>query len=161
MKPTKRWKNWLYLLQNVKNKDYMKKNIVFIVAMTILFSCETPIIEKVDTKHPSNTPKRVLYYQEIDGKEVLIEEKQYYDNQQFKMGGKFLNEKREGKWEAYFEDGQVQSIGEFKDGKRTGEAKVYFPNGQLRYEGQYEKDKEIGHWKFYNEQGKLVTEKDF
>jgi len=139
----------------------MKKILFFITLSAILFSCENPIIEKVESKHPNNNPKKINYYQEIDGKEILVEEKHLFDDGKYKMGGKFLNEKREGEWKAYFGNGQLQSEGTYKEGKRFGIAKIYFPNGKLRYEGQYENDKEVGHWKFYNESSKLVDEKDF
>lgn len=137
------------------------KNILYLFSFILLMGCERPVIEKIEKKHPNGKPQLVSYYQEIDGKEVLVEEKHYHDNGELKMGGKFLNGKREGEWRAYFNNNQLQSLGTFKNGKRIGEAKVYYPNGQLRYEGQYENDKEVGHWKFYNEQGKLVKEEDF
>jgi antitoxin component YwqK of YwqJK toxin-antitoxin module len=139
----------------------MIRRIFFLIIVFTLFSCEPPIVEKVIETHPDNAPKLVEYFQEIDGKEVLVEQKEFHPNGQFKMGGQFLNGKRTGNWEAYFEDGKTQSIGEFIDGERTGIVKVYFPTGKLYYEGQYENGKEAGHWKFYNEAGKLVNEKDF
>jgi antitoxin component YwqK of YwqJK toxin-antitoxin module len=139
----------------------MRVLLIIITLSALLFGCESPIIEKVDSKHPNGEKKKVSFYQEIESKEVLVEEKYYHDNGKFKMGGKFKDELREGEWNAYFENEQLQSEGFFKAGKRFGIAKVYFPNGKLRYEGQYENDKEVGHWKFYNESGKLVDEKDF
>jgi len=124
-------------------------------------ACESPIIEKIETKHPNGEKDKVSFYQEIEGKEMLMEEKHFHDNGVLKMEGKFLNGKREGVWKAFFNNEQLQSLGTFKDGLRIGEAKIYYPNGQLRYEGQYESDKQTGHWKFYNEEGKLVKEEDF
>lgn len=139
----------------------MVQRILFLIFTLALFSCETPIQEKIEETHPDNTPKKVSYYQEIDGKEQLVKQKEFHLNGQLKMSGKLKDGKRDGKWMAYFEDGKPQSEGFFSDGKRAGMAKVYFPNGQLRYEGKYEANKEIGHWKFYNEKGELVKEKDF
>lgn len=124
-------------------------------------ACESPIIEKVEETYPDNSKKRVTYVQEQDGKEVLVEEKHFHQNGKLKMGGKFLNGKREGEWKAFFENEQIQSLGTFKDGLRTGDAKIYYANGNIRYEGFYEKDKEVGHWKFYTEAGKLTKEEDF
>lgn len=139
----------------------MRTVFIMILLSVLFFACDAPIIEKVDSKYPNNEPKKITYYQEIDGKEVLVEEKNLFDNGKFKMGGKFKDGLREGEWKAYFENEQLQSEGVFKGGKRYGIAKVYYPNGKLRYEGQYENDKEVGHWKFYNEGGKLVKEQDF
>lgn len=135
--------------------------IIYLLIVVFLIACESPVIEKIEETYPDNNPKKISYYQELDGEEVKIEERYFHQDGKIKMEGKFLNGKREGEWKAYFNNEQIQSIGAFKDGKRTGEAKVYFPNGKLRYEGQYQSDKEIGDWKFYNEQGKLVKEEDF
>ena len=139
----------------------MRTVFIIILLNVLLVACDAPIIEKVDSKYPNNEPKKITYYQEIDGKEVLVEEKHLFDNGKFKMGGKFKDGLRDGEWKAYFENEQLQSEGFFKEGKRYGIAKVYYPNGKLRYEGQYENDKEVGHWKFYNESGTLVSEKDY
>ena len=139
----------------------MVQRSLFIVVLLFLFSCGNTIHEKIEETHPDNTPKLISYYQEIYGREVLVEQKSTYPNGNIKIQGKFKNERREGEWIAYFEDGKVQSKGVYVKGKRTGIAKVYFPNGQLYYEGQYENNQRVGHWKFYNEQGELVTEKDY
>ncbi len=135
--------------------------VIYTLMVMFLIACEAPVIEKVEETYPDNQPKKVSFFQEIDGKEVKVEEKYYHQDGTLKMNGKLLNGKREGEWKAFFNNEQLQSIGAFKNGKRTGEAKVYFPNGNLRYEGQYEEDMEVGHWKFYNQQGKLTSEKDF
>lgn len=137
------------------------KNILILFIGIALFACQTPIIEKTTIKYPNGEKKKIEFFQEIEGKEVLVEEKHFHDNGKFKMGGGFKNGLRDGEWKAFFKNGQLQSEGIFKEGKRFGIAKVYFSNGQLMYEGQYENDKEIGHWKFYNEKGKLVNEKSY
>lgn len=137
------------------------KYIFYVTFCFSLLACSSPVIEKIETKHPNGEKDKVSFYQEIDGTEMLVEEKHFHDNGVFKMGGKFLNGKREGEWTAYYNNEQIQSSGMFKNGLRYGAAKIYYPDGQLRYEGQYENDKEEGHWKFYNEQGKLVKEEDF
>ena len=137
------------------------KHIIFLPILLFLIACEAPIVEKMESTYPDNAPKKISYFQEIDGKEERVEEKYFHQDGKLKMIGKFLNGKREGEWKAFFNNDQLQSVGAFKEGQRTGGAKVYFPNGQLRYEGQYEGNKEVGHWKFYNEQGKLQEEKDF
>lgn len=126
-----------------------------------IFSCKNTVVEKVESTYPNGEKKKVSYYQKNGDEELVVEEKLYHENGEFKMGGKFKDGKRDGVWKAFFDNGQLQSEGAFKDGKRDGIAKVYFPNGQLMYEGQYKDDKQVGHWKFYNEQGKLANEKDF
>jgi antitoxin component YwqK of YwqJK toxin-antitoxin module len=135
--------------------------VVYLLIVIILFSCENPVIEKIEETYPDNTLKKVSYFQEEDGKGVKVEEKYFHPNGKLKMTGKFLNGKREGEWKAYFNNDQLQSLGTFVNGIQIGVTKVYFPNGKLRYEGQYDNNKESGHWKFYNEQGDLVKEEDF
>ncbi|MCO6501177.1 MAG: hypothetical protein J5I47_12485 [Vicingus serpentipes] len=140
----------------------MKKVLFFTLCGVMLYACEAPPIEeRVEETFANGQPKTIHYVQQIDGKEEVVEQKAFFENGQFKMGGKLLKGKREGMWKAYFEDGKLQSEGEFEGGVRMGIGKVYYPNGQLMYEGQYENDKAIGHWKFYNEEGKLTKEKDF
>jgi antitoxin component YwqK of YwqJK toxin-antitoxin module len=133
---------------------------IYILAF-FLISCGASVTEKIEETYPDNQVKRVSFFQEVDGKEMKVEEKYYHPNGKLKMTGKFLNGKREGEWKAFFNNDQLQSQGFFKNGIQIGVTKVYFPNGNLRYEGQYENNKETGHWKFYNEQGKLIKEEDF
>jgi len=137
------------------------KNIVIISFLSLIFSCNSPITEKVEKTFPDNNPKLVSYYQKHFSKEEKVEQKEFYINGQVRLTGKFKDGLRDGEWKAFFEDGSPWSIGTFKQGKREGLAKVYYSNGKVRYEGQYNNDKQIGHWKFYNEKGELVTEKDF
>jgi antitoxin component YwqK of YwqJK toxin-antitoxin module len=137
------------------------KRVIYLLLIISFVGCQNPIVEKVEETYPDNQAKKISYFQEIDGKEIKVEEKYFHPNGKLKMGGKFLNGRRGGEWKAYFNNTQLQSLGTFKNGIQTGETKVYFPNGKLRYEGQYENSKEAGHWKFYNEAGKLVKEKDF
>jgi len=135
--------------------------ILVLIITVLLISCKPSIKRKVITTYPNKQAKTVNYLQEIDGKEVIVEQKEYYENGQLKMGGKLLKGKMNGTWKAYFENGNLQSEGEFISGKRTGSGKVYYANGKLFYEGFYKNGKEIGKWKFYNKKGKLVKTKDF
>jgi antitoxin component YwqK of YwqJK toxin-antitoxin module len=140
----------------------MNQKITFILVTLFLVACgNAPIKEIVKESYPNNQAKIVEYVQEIDGKEQVVEQKTYFNNGQFKMGGKLKAGKRDGKWAAYFENGKIQSDGEFDEGIRTGKTKIYYDNGNLMYDGQYENDKKIGTWKFYNKAGKFVTEENF
>ena len=138
------------------------KRFIFLIGLIVsIVACKKQVIEKVESTYDNGDKKKVCYYEKDGDKEVIVEEKQYHKNGEFKMGGKFKEGLRDGEWKAYFDNGKLQSEGFFKSGKREGMAKVYFPNGQLMYEGQYKDDKQVGHWKFYNEQGKLVNEKEY
>ena len=137
------------------------KHILFLVILWSLFSCQNPIQEKVKETHANNEPRVVNYVQEINGEEVILEQKEFYQNGELKIRGELKEGEKHGEWNAYFKNGQPQSIGDFVEGKRMGRAIVYFRNGNIRYEGEYKNDKKVGHWKFYNQKGKLIKEKEF
>ncbi|MGB0886672.1 MAG: toxin-antitoxin system YwqK family antitoxin [Vicingaceae bacterium] len=137
------------------------KKLFYLLPLLVLIACGNTVVEKVEQTYPDNAKKLVRFYQLDNDKEVLVEEKQYHQNGALKMGGNFLNGKREGEWKAFFDNKQLQSEGTFKKGIRIGKAKVYYPNGVVRYEGAYENDKEVGVWKFYDEDGKLLKEEEF
>jgi len=140
----------------------MKQKITFILGVLFLAACNnTPIKEVIKESYPNNQAKLIEFVQEVDGKEQVVEQKAYFEDGQFKMGGKLLEGKRNGKWSAYFSNGKLQSEGEFENGMRTGIAKIYYENGNLMYDGQYKNDQKIGVWKFYNEKGEFVKEEKF
>lgn len=140
----------------------MKQKITYLLIVLALIACNnSPIKEVVKESYPNGKVKYVEYLQEINGKEQIVEERAFFDNGKFKMGGKLKDGKREGVWLANFYNGKVQSEGEYKAGIKTGETKVYYDNGNLMYEGRYKADKKVGVWKFYNKTGKLVNEQRF
>lgn len=140
----------------------MKQRITSLFVILLLAACgNSPIKEVVKESYPNNQAKLIESVQMIDGKEQVVEQKAYFDDGQFKMGGKLLDGKRHGKWTAYFKNGKLQSEGEFDNGLRTGMAKIYYDNGNLMYDGQYKNDQKIGVWKFYNEKGEFVKEEKF
>jgi antitoxin component YwqK of YwqJK toxin-antitoxin module len=137
------------------------KKLVYLLPLLFLMACQSAAIEKIEETYPDNAKKVVRFYQEKRGKEILQEEKHFYQNGKLKMNGKFLNGKRDGEWKSYFANDQIQSIGSFINGIRTGEVKVYRPNGTLIYEGFYKEGKQFGHWKFYTSAGQLANEEDY
>jgi antitoxin component YwqK of YwqJK toxin-antitoxin module len=139
----------------------MIKKLLYLLPLLFLLACQSVKIEKVEEKYPDNKKKIVRFYQEKEGKEILLEEKHFHQNGKLKMNGKFLNGKRDGEWMSYFPNDQLQSTGTFINGVRTGAVKVYQHNGTLIYEGFFKEGKEFGHWKFYTSDGKLAKEEDF
>lgn len=137
----------------------MKSVITLFSIIVTLFSCTEKLIEKVETTHPNQKPRHISYFKEIDGKELKVQEKEFYENGQFKMGGPIKNGLKDGVWEAYHKNGKLWSKGNFINGLREGYGENYYPNGKMREEGNYQKGKQIGKWKYYNEQGILVEEK--
>lgn len=137
----------------------MRVLILLISVMFLLNSCGDKIVEKVEETYPNSKPKTTSFYKVIDGKEVKVKEKEFYENGKLRMEGEIKDGKRTGMWKAYFDDGTLWSEGEFVNGERNGYGLNYYPNGKLRAEGNYKDDKQTGKWKYYNEQGVLVEEK--
>lgn len=136
----------------------MRLLLIAISLVTFLISCGDKLTEKVEGTYPNNKPKSVSFYKVEAGKEVKVQEREFYENGKVKMEGKLENGKRTGVWKAYYEDGTLWSEGEFVNGERNGYGLNYYPNGNLRWKGDYKNDKQVGNWKTYNEQGVLVEE---
>lgn len=136
----------------------MKKILLFLGTILLLFSCSAQLTEKVERRFPNGQPQLVHYFDKHD---QCVKEVEYFDSGQVMMEGGMKDGKMEGEWTSYFIDGRVQSHGFFKDGKRTGEAQVFYSNGNKYEEGSYREGKHVGKWKFYNEQGFLIKEVDF
>ena len=136
----------------------MKPVLVVISLVVFLVSCGDKIVEKVEETYPNDKPKIIGYFKMEGDTQVIVKEKELYENGNVKMKGEFKDGKRTGIWKAYYEDGTLWSEGEFVDGKRNGYGLNYYPNGKLRMEGNYKDDKQVGKWKFYNEEGILVEE---
>jgi len=139
----------------------MKNFLIISQIAFLLFSCAPKEIEKIEASFEDGKPKLICVYQNIDGVDVKVKERELYNNGNVRMEGVVKDGQREGLWKVYFDEGTLWSEGTYKNGKRNGEAKNYFPNGKLRYEGFFTDDKKSGHWKFYGEDGKLLEEKDF
>lgn len=144
-----------------ESKSNKMKQLIYLILPLLLMACQPTEIKKVEETYPDNTKKIVRFYQEKEGKEILQEEKHFYQNGKLKMQGKFLNGKRDGEWKSYFANAQIQSTGTFTNGLRTGEVKTYQPNGILIYEGFYKEGKQYGHWKFYTKTGEIAKEEDY
>ncbi len=136
----------------------MKPYLLLTCILFILCSCGDKITEKTEETYPNKKPKTVGFYKLVEGKEIKVREKDFYDNGKVKMEGEFVDGKRSGKWKAYYDNGKIWSEGEFLNGERTGLAKIYYPNGKLDTEGEYTNGKQTGTWKYYNEQGTLQEE---
>lgn len=137
----------------------MKSAIILFSIIITLVSCSEPLVEKIEATYPNNKPKAISYFKPIDGKEVKVQEKLFYENGNVKMEGEIKDGKRIGMWKSYYEDGSLWSKGEFVNGERNGYGENYYPNGKMREEGDYKDGKQVGKWKYYNEHGVLVEER--
>ena len=51
------------------------KRIFYLFIVLTLFSCESPITEKIKRTYPNKQPEQINYFQVQNGKEVKIKEK--------------------------------------------------------------------------------------
>lgn len=127
----------------------------------LILSCNSQSGFFVEQQKYDNGKVKSLKTYKTKDKHQLLEEITYYDNGKIQMEGKYVNNKRTGKWVAYYSTGKTWSIAEYKDGLRQGIAKVYYPNGNLRYLGQYKEDKKDGLWKFYDGKNTVIEIKQY
>jgi antitoxin component YwqK of YwqJK toxin-antitoxin module len=155
----------------------MKKYIFFIMIAVTIASCSSCNDEKTKQKaedpyqisendsvfmtFKNGNPRIIRTFEFVNGKQVFLDEREYYESGQKRMEGPLQNRRREGLWKSYYEDGKIWSEGEYKDGLRDGITITYHPNGVKRFEGAFYKSKKSGIWKFWDENGEFVKEMDF
>jgi len=156
----------------------MKKFIFFILIAVTIGSCSSCNDEKSDNQKADDlyqitesdsvfmtfkngNPRIIRTFDFIDGQQVFLTEREYYESGQKRMEGPLVNRRREGLWKSYYEDGKIWSEGEYKDGLRDGITITYHPNGVKRFEGAFYQSKKSGIWKFWDENGEFVKEMDF
>ena len=84
--------------------------------------------------------------------------KEYYENSQLKVSGRFKNDVKTGKWIYYYSNGQMEQAGEYTSkGLPTGEWKWYYASGKLLREEIFDNGLEEGMLIEYSETGKIVT----
>jgi len=129
--------------------------------LLLLFSlaaCTTKPEKRVIEAYKTGNPKVVRYFAKENGKEKMVKEEVFYENNRIEYSGEFKDSLRNGHWLYYYENGKLWSDGFFKDGVSDGLRKTYYENGKLRYEGVYDKGRMKGSWKFYDENGTLSKE---
>lgn len=156
----------------------MKKYIFFIVIAVTMASCSSCNDEKASQQKADDpyqiadndsvfmafkngNPRIIRTYEFVNGKQVFLTEREFYETGQKRMEGPLEKRRREGLWKSYYEDGKIWSEGEYKDGLRDGLTITYHPNGVKRFEGAFYQSKKSGIWKFWDENGEFVKEMDF
>jgi len=85
---------------------------------------------------------------QTDDKPKHVED--YWSNDQIKLTGTMIKNKREGLWKEYNRDGQILSESNYYNGKKDGICKEWYPNGKLRTEGSFEKGSRHGVFKVFD-----------
>lgn len=84
----------------------------------------------------------------------------YQPNQKVEEG-KFIDNKKEGKWTFYFNNGKPKHILFFENGSPNGEATFYYKNGNIREIGTWKNNRWVGEYKTYYRNGKLKNHFNF
>jgi antitoxin component YwqK of YwqJK toxin-antitoxin module len=119
-------------------------------------SCAKPTFEKVEGVYENGKPEGINVYEGEGDEAVIIEHREYYENEELRMKGAIDAGKRDGEWVAFYDDGSKWSLSTYDKGIKQGKSKVWFKNGNLRYEGKYLDDQKNGTWDYYDEAGALV-----
>jgi len=67
--------------------------------------------------------------------------------------GRYVNNRKTGKWIKYFPSGKVQNEITYINSRPNGPARIYFPNGKVKEEGIWKGNKWHSQYKQYNEHG--------
>jgi len=137
------------------------KVLAFCILSILLFSCQKKKVEVIEEVYENKAPRLVRYYDENDGKKILVSEKSFYPDSKLQLEGSYKNDKRNGTWTFYYQNGNKWSEAEYKDGVNDGKSFTWFENGNKRYEGQYKDGKQTGKWKFWDEKGTFVKEVNY
>lgn len=133
-------KKWINLNQNLKITDtvwktqykaqYLHDSLGFkIYRIKTNSACENDYYGFLNSTKGLNS---------ISGSMVL-----YFNNQQIKSKGNYLNGLLEGEWIEYYDNGRIDNQGIFVKGKKNGVWFWYFKNGQISSKEKYEMDKLI------------------
>ncbi len=147
-------------------------NLFLIFISLILVSCQSELIEKIESTHPNGIPMKVDYYKVIDGKEVLVKHIRYYESGEKQEEGGFLGTERNGEWTYWHPNGNKWSVGNFTNGLPNGKSTVWFENGDMRFTGFYSDGETDGEWTYWDidgnkskevifEKGEIIDEKSF
>jgi len=81
----------------------------------------------------------------------------FYHVNDYKELGSYMDDEKDGKWEAFYEDGTKYYVGEFSGGVALGKHVWYHPNGTKKLEGKYESGEKHGEWKEADELGVITN----
>ncbi len=130
-------------------------NSLLLITITIFLSaCKDKIIEENVATFKNGNKQIVKIYEMIDGKKVLIGERQYYETGELKIEGKYNNDRRHGVWKSYYKNGNLWSKGTYIQGIENGEKVVNYEDGSLYYKGEVLNNKRVGKWEFIGIDGK-------
>jgi antitoxin component YwqK of YwqJK toxin-antitoxin module len=105
--------------------------------------------------YETTVPSSVLIYSP-DGKEA--EATLFFPNGKISSKGKFINQKKEGKWQFFDENiGFLLSEETYTEGRRNGVSVSYYPDGKIAEKVNYINGVKSGEWiRYYNNGNKWI-----
>ena len=79
----------------------------------------------------------------------------YYQINNCKQSGNFIEGKRDGVWKEYYSDGKLKFVGSFIDDTPNGKHIFYWEDEKKKAEGTYVMGKREGEWRHYDTNGSL------
>ena len=112
--------------------------------------------EVVLNSYVNGTPQVVRKLKEVDGQQVAVYEKEYYEDGNILKEGPIENNKRNGKWKIYYRSGQVRNIVNYDNGVLNDTIIGYNENGSLKFRGIFKDGQKTGTWLIYDENGNFL-----
>ncbi|NCO55450.1 MAG: hypothetical protein COS14_13080 [Bacteroidetes bacterium CG02_land_8_20_14_3_00_31_25] len=128
----------------------MIKDLIFILIIVSLLSCNNNTVQSVDAKFPDGKPAKVSWIKQENGKNDTIKRLEYYSNGKKKIEGEVKNGKRSGKWTYWFENGNIWSEGSFINGLSDGQFNIFNEDGSKYMQSNYKNGVPDGCWTFFN-----------
>jgi len=89
---------------------------------------------------------------------MLEKPKQEYKPEQKVEEGKYVDNKKTGKWLEYFPNSVLKSKITYENNRPNGYAIMYHDNGKIREEGLWKNNRWVGEYKLYYENGEVQQE---
>ncbi len=75
--------------------------------------------------------------------------------------GKFIDDKKTGKWITYYPNGNMKSVITYENNRPNGYATLYHENGKILEQGYWKNQRWVGDYKSYHENGEVQHEFKF
>ncbi|MCC6570713.1 MAG: hypothetical protein IT274_03730 [Chitinophagales bacterium] len=107
------------------------KQIIFILTLSILFSCGQTETKKVVSTYQNGKPEIVIYYPDID--DTLTYRKEvFYESGERSYIGYILNGTKDGIWTWWYENGNKKDQCKYEDGYYVDTVYHWYESGKLK-----------------------------
>lgn len=129
----------------------MIKNYASILILLFVFSYNALQAQKDSLNQVDEEQKKQGYWIYTNADKHLPG----YEPTQKVEEGKYVNNKKEGKWTFYFNNGAIKHVLHYKNNTPEGEAIFYYKNGKIREQGVWKNNRWVGEYKMYYRNGNL------